>query len=253
MMASKFIRPFSLSKPFSFSPFTSKALLPSILTQKRAFSTGNDKNNFTLYFAPTSNGFKIPIALEELNLSYKLRQINLSKNEQKEDWYLKINPNGKIPVVVDHFRNDFAVFESGAILLYLVEHYDKEGKLFPKDSNARSEVIQWLMFQMAGIGPMSGQAWHFLKAAPEKIDYAINRYLDETKRLYSVLEKRLGTTGNYLAGNQYTIADIATFPWIRTAKPLGIPLETNFPHLSSWFNKINERPAVVKALEIAPK
>eukprot|EP01112_Ceratiomyxa_fruticulosa_P023230 TRINITY_DN879_c0_g1_i4.p1 TRINITY_DN879_c0_g1~~TRINITY_DN879_c0_g1_i4.p1 ORF type:complete len:238 (-),score=66.34 TRINITY_DN879_c0_g1_i4:125-838(-) len=202
--------------------------------------------DFTLYTASTPNGTKISIALEELGLKYETKTIDLGKNEQKEEWFLKINPNGRIPALVDHKNGDFNVFESGAILLYLVERYDPEGKLYPKDGNARSEVVQWLMFQMAGVGPMQGQAHHFYRYAPEKIEYGIKRYQDETKRLYSVLERQLSTS-DYLAANQFTIADIATFTWVRFHFWAGVSLES-FPHVQKWIDRIEARPAVQKGL-----
>src|SRR6187397_1601473 len=158
-----------------------------------------------LFTAATPNGWKVSIALEELGLPYTVRPISLGKLEQKEEWFLKINPNGRIPAIIDHDNGDFAVFESGAILIYLAE---KTGKLLPTDTKGRSVAIQWLMFQMGGIGPMQGQANVFFRYAPEKIQYAIDRYQNETKRLYQVLDRRLGEA-EYLAGD-YSIADIAT-------------------------------------------
>ena len=142
-----------------------------------------------LYTAGTPNGYKVSIALEELELSYAVHPIDLSKLEQKQDWFLKLNPNGRIPVIVDRDNDDHVVFESGAILLYLAE---KTGRLLPEDPRARSQVIQWLMFQMGGIGPMQGQANVFHRYAPEVIPYAIERYQKETRRLYEVLDRRLG-------------------------------------------------------------
>jgi len=205
--------------------------------------------DITLFTAGTPNGTKISIALEELGLKYDVKAIDLGKNEQKEEWFLKINPNGRIPAITDHKRGNFNVFESGAILLYLVEHYDLEGKLFPKDSNARSEVVQWLMFQVSGVGPMQGQAHHFYRFAPEKVEYGIKRYQDETKRLYSVLEDQLKKTGNFLAANQFTIADIATFTWVRFHFWAGVSLQT-FPHVQKWVETIEARPTVKKGLDV---
>eukprot|EP01112_Ceratiomyxa_fruticulosa_P007781 TRINITY_DN2020_c0_g1_i14.p2 TRINITY_DN2020_c0_g1~~TRINITY_DN2020_c0_g1_i14.p2 ORF type:complete len:182 (+),score=43.45 TRINITY_DN2020_c0_g1_i14:193-738(+) len=147
---------------------------------------------FTLYtggFSP--NGNKITIACEELGLPYENKMIDLMKGEQREEWYLAINPNGRIPSLIDHNRGDFKVFESGAILLYLCDHYDKEGKLCPKDLDGRSEVTQWLMFQMAGVGPMQGQANHFYRYAQEKIEYGVKRYQDEVKRLKQWYQRRV--------------------------------------------------------------
>ena len=149
-----------------------------------------------LYTAPTPNGHKISIALEELALPYEVHVIDLQAEEQKKPWFLDLNPNGRIPVIVDRDAEDFAVFESGAILVYLAE---KTGKLLPQTPRERSVVIQWLMFQMAGVGPMQGQSNVFFRYAPEKIEYAIRRYQNETKRLYTVLDKRLAEV-EYLAG-----------------------------------------------------
>ena len=170
----------------------------------------------TLYTAPTPNGHKISVMLEEIGLPYEVRVLDLSKGEQKEDWYLKINPNGRIPAIVDHDNDDFAVFESGAILLYLAE---KTGKLLPREEKARSRVIQWLMFQMAGVGPMQGQAHVFTRYFPEKIPAVIARYQNETKRLYTVLDRQLAGR-DYLV-DEYSIADIAIAPWLRALLPGG--------------------------------
>ncbi|MBU6472356.1 MAG: glutathione S-transferase N-terminal domain-containing protein, partial [Alphaproteobacteria bacterium] len=155
-----------------------------------------------LYTSETPNGWKVSIALEEMGLPYEVHAIALSKNEQKQDWYLKINPNGRIPAIVDRDAGNFAVFESGAILVYLAE---KTGMFYGHDPRSRSLVLQWLMFQMSGVGPMMGQANVFYRYAPEKIPYAIERYQRETLRLFGVLEKRLGES-EYLAGD-YSIAD----------------------------------------------
>ncbi|MCA9521354.1 MAG: glutathione S-transferase N-terminal domain-containing protein, partial [Myxococcales bacterium] len=143
----------------------------------------------TLYTAPTPNGHKISVALEELELPYRVRAIDLGRLEQREPWYLDLNPNGRIPTIVDHDNGDFVVFESGAILLYLAE---RTGRLCPSDTEGRSRVVQWLMFQMGGIGPMMGQANVFVRYAPEKIPYAIERYQRESRRLFEVLDRRLG-------------------------------------------------------------
>src|SRR5450631_2289840 len=158
-----------------------------------------------LLTADTPNGFKVSIALEEMGLPYSYRHIKLADGEHKQDWYLALNPNGRIPTIIDHDLNDFVVFESGAILIYLAE---KSGKLLPKDVKGRSRVIQWLMFQMGNIGPMMGQANVFFRYAPEKIPYAIERYQREVLRLFAVLDKQLAAN-EYLAGD-YSIADIAT-------------------------------------------
>ncbi len=192
-----------------------------------------------LYTAATPNGWKASIMLEELALPYEVKRIDLGKLEQKEPWFLKINPNGRIPAIVDRDAGDFAVFESGAILLYLAE---KSGQLLPSDARARSVAIQWLMFQMGGVGPMQGQANVFYRYAPEKIQYAIDRYHNECRRLYEVLDRRLGEV-EYLAGD-YGIADIATWPWVSIHGWAGVDVE-GLDHLQRWIEAIGERPAVV--------
>lgn len=197
-----------------------------------------------LYTAATPNGKKISIMLEETGLEYNVNRISLTDLEQKQDWFLKINPNGRIPAIIDRDNDDFAVFESGAILLYLAE---KTGNLIPEDVKGRSLVIQWLMFQMAGIGPMQGQANVFYRYAPEKIKFAIDRYQNETKRLYKVLDKRL-SDNEYLAG-AYSIADIATWPWINAHEWAGLTLD-NYPDLKRWFEQVGKRPAVLKGKQI---
>jgi glutathione S-transferase len=204
--------------------------------------------DITLYTVGTDNGWKASIALEVLDLPYKTQALSFAKNEQKEEWFLKINPNGRIPAIVDHSNGDFAVFESGAILLYLAQNYDPEHKLWPTDAKEQSEVVQWLMFQMGGIGPMQGQANHFKNYAPVKIDYAINRYINETKRLYSVLESRLKDR-EYLVANQLTIADISTFTWVWGSYALGIDLN-EFPSVKSWVERIECLDAVQKGLDV---
>src|SRR5262245_40125524 len=181
-----------------------------------------------LFTAPTPNGWKASIMLEEIGLPYTVHPVKLQEGQQKESWYLKINPNGRIPAIIDRDEDDFAVFESGAILIYLAE---KTGRLLPADRRKRSEVIQWLMFQMGGIGPMQGQANVFFRYAPEKIQYAIDRYQKETARLYGVLDHQLADR-EFIAGD-YSIADIATWPWVRIHAWAG--LETDgMPHLSRW-------------------
>jgi GST-like protein len=193
-----------------------------------------------LYTAPTPNGWKVSIALEELGLAYKVHPVRLDKLEQREPWYLALNPNGRIPTIVDRSNGDFAVFESGAILVYLAE---RTGKLLPSDPKARSVVMQWLMFQMSGVGPMQGQANVFLRYAPEKIQYAIDRYQNETRRLYEVLDRRLGAV-EYLAGD-YSIADIATWPWLSIHSWAGVSID-GLTHLSRWLEAVGKRPAVQK-------
>ena len=191
-----------------------------------------------LYTAATPNGWKVSIALEELGLPYRVHAIRLEKLEQKEPWFLALNPNGRIPVIVDRANSDFAVFESGAILLYLAE---KTGRLLPAEPKARSVALQWLMFQMGGVGPMQGQANVFFRYAPEKIPYAIERYQKETRRLYTVLDARL-RDHEYLAG-EYSIADIATWPWVSIHAWSGVEI-ADLPALASWVERIAARPAV---------
>jgi len=195
-----------------------------------------------LYTAATPNGRKALIMLEELELPYEATWLNLGELQQKEPWFLKINPNGRIPAIVDHDEDDFAVFESGAILLYLAE---KTGRLLPTETKARSTVLQWLMFQIGGVGPMQGQANVFYRYITEKIDYAINRYQRETRRLYEVLNARL-EDNEYLAGD-YSIADIATWPWVTGHEWAGIDLD-GLEHLQRWERSISERPAVQRGI-----
>ena len=199
-----------------------------------------------LYTAPTPNGYKASIALEELGLPYEVHVLNLGENEQKKPEYLKINPNGRIPAIVDRDEGDFAVFESGAILIYLAE---KTGMLMPADPKGRSEVIQWLMFQMAGVGPMQGQAHVFLRYFPEKIPSAIERYQKETKRLYTVLDTRLDGR-DFLAG-EYSIADIANWPWVM-AHPWAEVSIDDLPNLKRWLERVGERPASQRGMKIPP-
>jgi GST-like protein len=191
-----------------------------------------------LFTASTPNGYKVSIALEELALPYTLRVLDFSAQEQREDWYLKINPNGRIPAIIDHGAGDFTVFESGAILIYLAE---KTGRLMPADAKGRSLVLQWLMFQMGGIGPMMGQANVFYRYFAETIQPAIDRYQHEVKRLFRVLDGRLADH-EYLAGD-YSIADIANWAWVRTHKWSGVEID-DLPHLSRWIEQIRARPAV---------
>jgi len=191
-----------------------------------------------LYTAATPNGWKASIVLEELGLPYTVRAINLAGGEQKEDWYVALNPNGRIPTIVDHDNGDFAVFESGAILIYLAE---RTGRLMPRDEKGRSVVIQWLMFQMGGIGPMMGQANVFFRYAPEKIEFAIGRYHRECRRLFEVLDRRLADH-EYLAGD-YSIADIANWSWVHTYNWSGVDID-GLPHLERWLGAIRARPAV---------
>ncbi len=197
-----------------------------------------------LYTAGTPNGWKASICLEELGLPYNTTHIDLTQNEQKQEWYLKINPNGRIPAIIDRENNDFGVFESGAILIYLAE---KTGQLLPQDSDKRSLALQWLMFQMGGVGPMQGQALVFIRNVPEKMPYVIDRYVNETKRLYRVLDRRLAEE-EFLAGD-YSIADITVWPWIYCAEWTGIDLQET-PHLARWFETLSARPAVKRGLNV---
>jgi len=197
-----------------------------------------------LFTAATPNGWKISIMLEEVGLPYTAHPIKLHEGQQKEAWFLKINPNGRIPAIIDREEGDFAVFESGAILIYLAE---RTGRLLPAGRRARSEVIQWLMFQMSGIGPMQGQANVFLRYAPEKIDYAIKRYQDETRRLYRVLDRRLADR-EFIAG-EYSIADIAAWPWVRIHAWAGVETD-DMPHLNRWTETMAARPACIKGVQV---
>ena len=197
-----------------------------------------------LYTASTPNGWKASVTIEELGLPYEVHSINLSANQQKEEWYLKLNPNGRIPTIVDRDNDNFAVFESGAILIYLAE---KTGRLMPSDVKGRSRVIQWLMFQMGGIGPMMGQANVFFRYFPEKIPAAISRYQNESRRLFEVLDRRLGES-EWLA-DDYSIADIANWCWVRTYKWSGVSID-GLAHLDRWLHAIRARPAVERGIEV---
>ncbi|MCL2917706.1 glutathione S-transferase family protein [Shewanella litorisediminis] len=200
-----------------------------------------------LYTAATPNGHKISIALEELGLEYRVHALDLMTLEQKKPEFLAINTNGRIPAIVDTDNDDFAVFESGAILLYLAE---KTGKLLPTEPKARSQVIQWLMFQMGGVGPMMGQANVFYRYFPEKIPAAIERYQKEGRRLFEVMNTQLEKHA-YLAGDEYSIADIATFPWVRIYDWSGIDI-SGLEALQHWLERIAARPAVAKGLAVPP-
>jgi GST-like protein len=200
-----------------------------------------------LYAWPTPNAYKVSIMLEEIGRAYRVIPVDIQRGDQFKAEFLKISPNNKMPAIVDHDAPDgkpLAMFESGAILIYLAE---TSGKFMPKDLRGRYQVIQWLMFQMGGIGPMLGQAHHFRQYAPDKIDYAINRYTNEATRLYRVVDKRLGEA-EYLAG-AYSIADMAVFPWLRSWERQGQNLDDH-PNLKRWFEAINARPAVKKGLEL---
>jgi GSH-dependent disulfide-bond oxidoreductase len=196
-----------------------------------------------LYTAATPNGHKVSIALEELGLPYTLKVLDLAKGEQKMPAFLAINPNGRIPAIVDHEAGGFAVFESGACLVYLAE---KTGRLMPTDAQGRSLVMQWLMFQMGGIGPMMGQANVFFRYFPEKIPAVIDRYQGESKRLFRVLDARL-KDHEFLAGD-YSIADIANWAWVRTHRWSGVEVD-DLPHLVRWRDTIRARAAVQRGIE----
>lgn len=198
----------------------------------------------TLYTAATPNGHKASVTLEELGLAYTVHPLNLMKGEQKAPEFLAINPNGRIPAIVDSEEHDFAVFESGAIMLYLAE---KTGKLLPTDVRGRSNVIQWLMFQMGGVGPMMGQANVFFRYMPEKIQPAIDRYQNESKRLLTVLDTRL-RDNEFLAGD-YSIADIANFCWARTHNWSGVDI-SDLANLKRWMDTIYARDAVQRGLKV---
>ena len=200
-----------------------------------------------LYTSNTPNGYKVSIMLEEIKLPYNVIAVDLVKKEQKKDEYLKLNPNGRIPTIVDRENKNFVVFESGAILIYLAE---QSGKLLPEHPDKRSVVLQWLMFQMGGIGPMQGQAHVFYRYAPEKIEYAINRYQNETFRLYKVLDDQLKEK-EYLA-DDFSIADIATWPWVRRHKWAGVEIE-KLSNLRRWMGNLENRPAFQKGIEVPYK
>lgn len=216
----------------------------------------------TLYTAGTPNGHKASLILEELKaaypnagLEYDVKALSFAKDEQKEPWFLKINPNGRIPAIVHHRPDgtDFSVFESAAIILYLVQRFDPEHKFsFPAQSDEESEALQWIFFAHGGVGPMQGQANHFFRYAPEKIPYGINRYINETKRLYSVLETRLENR-DWLVGpgrGTYSIADINVWPWVKGYKWSGIENLDAFPNLAKWIDRIAERPTTKLAINV---
>ncbi|OLS61402.1 glutathione binding-like protein [Pseudomonas putida] len=204
-----------------------------------------------LYYWTTPNGHKISLFLEETGLPYRIHPINIGKGEQFAADFLKIAPNNRIPAIVDNDTADgqpLSLFESGAILLYLAE---KTGQFIPQDLRGRQEVLQWLFWQMGGLGPMAGQNHHFNRFAPEKIPYAIKRYVDETARLYGVLNKRLGDRP-FVAGEAYSIADMAIYPWIVSHKWQEQNLD-DFPHLKAWFERIQARPATQRAYALVEK
>ena len=197
-----------------------------------------------LYTSPTPNGRKVSIALEEMGLPYEVRAIDLAAGEQKSPAYLAINPNGRIPAIVDRDAGDFPVFESGAILVWLAE---KSGGFLPAEARARSVALQWLFFQVGGIGPMQGQANVFFRYAEEKIPYAIARYQREVRRLFEIYDRRLATE-EYLAGD-YSIADMATWPWIISHDWSGVSVD-GLEHLQRWLGDIGARPAVRRGMDV---
>lgn len=201
-----------------------------------------------VYSWPTPNGHKVHVMLEECGLAYRAHPVDIGAGDQFSPEFLAISPNNKIPAIVDPDGPDgkpFSLFESGAILLYLA---GKTGKLLPKDTRGKYEVLQWLMFQMGGVGPMLGQAHHFRIYAPQKIDYAIERYTNEAKRLYSVMDRQIARH-RYIAGDEYSIADIAVFPWLRSWKNQGIDWN-DYPNLKGWFDEVAARPAVQRGVEV---
>jgi GST-like protein len=201
-----------------------------------------------VYSWATPNGHKVHIMLEECGLPYQVEAVNIGEGDQFKPEFLAISPNNKIPAIVDPDGPDgqpISLFESGAILLYLA---GKTGRFLPASIRGKYEVLQWLMFQMGGVGPMLGQAHHFRIYAPEKIEYAISRYTNEARRLYGVMNRQLGKS-KYIAGNEYTIADMAIFPWLRSWKNQGIDW-AEYPHLKGWFDEISARPAVQRGVEV---
>ncbi|MEJ7685924.1 MAG: glutathione binding-like protein [Variovorax sp.] len=201
-----------------------------------------------VYSWPTPNGHKIHIMLEECGLPYTPHPVNIGNGDQFEAGFLKISPNNKIPAITDPEGPDgkpISMFESGAILVYLA---GKTGKFIPAGDRARYDVLQWLMFQMGGVGPMLGQAHHFRMYAPEKIAYAVDRYTNEARRLYGVIDRQL-EDNKFIAGKSYSIADIAIFPWLRSWEKQGIVL-ADFPHLKKWFDSIDARPAVQRGVKV---
>lgn len=201
-----------------------------------------------LYYWPTPNGWKVSIALEELGLPYEVRPVNIGRGEQFDPAFLAISPNNRMPAIVDRAPADggepVSVFESGAILIYLAE---KTGKLLPQDLRGRKTVLEWLMWQMGGLGPMLGQAHHFRQYAPERIEYGIERYTNEANRLYGVLDQRLA--GREWIADDYSIADIACWPWIVPYERQGQSLD-DFPHVKAWFERMKARPAVQRGFAV---
>jgi GST-like protein len=217
---------------------------------RRLFLAPKNAFMIDLHYAPTPNGWKISIMLEELGLPYTVHPVNIRAGDQFKPEFLAISPNNRIPAIVDQAPADggepIAMFETGAILIYLAE---KTGRFLPSDTRGRFKVLQWLMWQMGGLGPMLGQHGHFALYAPEKIPYAIARYRSEAARLYGVLDIQLGKTGAYVAGDDYTIADIACFPWTMTHKAQGFTLD-DYPNIKRWYATVRARPEVQKGLAV---
>jgi GST-like protein len=203
-----------------------------------------------LHYWPTPNGWKISIMLEECGLPYTLVPVNIGRGEQFKPEFLAISPNNRMPAIVDHDPpgggEPVAVFESGAILIYLAE---KTGNFLPADLRGRKAALEWLMWQMGGLGPMAGQNGHFLLYAPEQLPYAIERYGKEVNRLYGVLDAQLARSGQFVAGDAYTIADMAIFPWVRTHKAQQVVL-AEFAHVERWYNALFQRPATRRGLDL---
>jgi len=203
-----------------------------------------------LHYWPTPNGWKIAIMLEECGLHYTLKTVNIGRGEQFHPEFLAISPNNRMPAIVDHdppgAGAPVSVFESGACLIYLAE---KTGRFLPTDLRGRTAMLQWLMWQMGGLGPMAGQNGHFLLYAPQKVPYAIERYASEVNRLYGVLDLQLQRTGAFVAGDHYTIADMAIFPWVRIWKAQQVPLH-DFVHVKAWHDAMRQRPAVRRGIDV---
>jgi GSH-dependent disulfide-bond oxidoreductase len=211
-------------------------------------TTHEETSVIDVFSWPTPNGHKVHIMLEECGLPWRAIPVNIGAGDQFKPEFLAISPNNKIPAITDPAGPDgkpISLFESGAILVYLAA---KTGKFLPRDDRAKYEVLQWLMFQMGGVGPMLGQAHHFRMYAPEQIEYAVNRYSNEAKRLYGVIDRRLSQS-RFLGGTEYSIADIATFPWLRSWQNQGIVL-ADYPHLKQWFDQIADRPAVQRGVKV---
>ena len=242
------------SLPYGGLIFPGKSSLEGLLKPRSQWKLGTGSSvaapmtqPIDLYYWPTPNGWKISIFLEEAGMPYTVHPVNIMAGDQFKPEFLKISPNNKMPAIVDQDGPDskpIALFESGAILIYLA---DKVGQFLPRDPRGRYTTLQWLMFQMGGIGPMLGQAHHFRQYAPEKISYAIDRYTNEASRLYGVLDQHLEAV-EYVAGD-YSIADMAIFPWILPYEKQGQAL-TDYPHLKRWFDAINARPAVKAGLAL---